>query len=346
MTRFSIYLLALLTIAGCGQIEKYPYKISDFRPELKIHIQNIIAEKQLSYHPDTLALSFLKYNCTKEELLKLLRFENPLVRVRAYRTLIYRNEPNFFSTLLNHLDDTTKVTWWYYDDAAGSFMVSDLMIRKAIESKKLSQDEKQILVDSVLSKHSYLETSDMMIQNTGPNEKYYALIKQRAKLKTNRCGEQSGACYALSKFKKKEDTELLKNAFNDSDEICISWTFKAIENFPDISFFPILENYYQNKIVNKLGPDKNIDDDVLYFCRAVAAFKNQESLKILEYIELNNTYINTPYWPPYNKRYVFKAINKFNSPIYSKLKDKVKSTLDKDEIKTILAPGYNEEENW
>jgi hypothetical protein len=346
MTRFSIYLLALLAIVGCGKIEKYPYGISDFRPELKIHIQNIIAEKQLSYHPDTLALSFLKYKCTKEELLKLLRFESPLVRVRAYRALIYRNDPDFFPTLLTHLDDTSKVTWWYYDDAVGSFMVSDLMIRKTIESKKLSPNERQILVDSVLLKHSYLEASAMMIRNTSPNERYYALIKQRAKLKTDRCGEQSIACYALSKFKKKEDIELLKNAFNNSDAICISWTFKAIENFPDSSFFPIIENYYQNKIVNKLNANNNIDDDVLYFCRAVAAFKNEEGLKILEHIESNNTYINAPYWPPYNKTYVFKAINKFNSPIYSNLKEKIKSTLSKDEIKTILKPGYNEEENW
>ena len=220
------------------------------------------------------------------------------------------------------------------------------MIRKAIESKKLSQDEKQILVDSVLSKHSYLEASNMMLRNTGPNEKYYALIIKRANLKTNRCGEQLGACYALSKFKNEEDIELLKNVFKGSDDICISWTFKAIENFPNSSFFPILENYYQNKIVNKLGPDKNIDDDVLYFCRAVAAFKSQKSLKILEYIESNNTYINAPYWPPYNKSYVFKAVNKFDSPIYRKLKDKIKSTLSKDELRTILTPGYNEAENW
>ena len=297
MTRFNIYLLIILTLTviGCGKAEKYPYKTSDFRSELKIHIQNIITEKQLSYHPDTLALSFLKQNCTKQELLKLLRFENPLVRVRAYRALIYRNDPDFYPTLLTHLDDTAKVTWWYYDDAAGNFMVSDSMIRKAIESKKLSQDERQALVDSVLLNHSYLEDSDIMIRNIGPNEKYYGLIRQRAKVKTTRCGEQLCACYALSKFKKKEDIELLKNVFNGSDEVCIFWTFKSIENFPDISFFPILENYYQNKIVNKLDPSKNIDDDVLYFCRAVAVFKNPASLKILEYIESNNTYINKPY---------------------------------------------------
>lgn len=165
--RRHIYILTLLilTIVGCGQKEKYPYKISDFRPELKKHIQKIIAEGQLSYNPDTLALNFLEDSCTKEELLKLMNFENPLVRVRAFRSIIYRNEPDYFPILLNHLDDTTKVTWWYYDDAVDDFMVSDLMIRKAESERKLTQSQKDSLVDIVLTKHIYLGTAEWMIND-------------------------------------------------------------------------------------------------------------------------------------------------------------------------------------
>jgi hypothetical protein len=148
-----------LIIVGCRHQEKHPYKISDFRPELKKHIQKIIAEKELSYNPDTLALNFLKDSCTKDELLKLMNFENPLVRVRAYRTIVNRNEPDYFPILLNHLDDTAKVTWWYYDDAAGDFMVSDLMIRKAESERKLTRPQKDSLVDIVLTKHAYIDVA-------------------------------------------------------------------------------------------------------------------------------------------------------------------------------------------
>jgi len=340
-----VYIFIISILFSCGRENPYPNSISDFRPELQVYLKKLAAEKKLP-SSDTIARNYIKENCTKEELLKLLKCEDPVLRVIAYRTIVNKNDKDYFKILLGHLNDTTKVTWWYYEDAGGDFMVSDLLIRKAEDSKKLTQSEKNILVDSVLLKHPYLDVSNWMIQDIKPNKKYYLIIKQKAKLKNERCGVQLGACYALSKFKKKEDVELLKNVFTNSDEICINWTFKSIENFPNIKFFPILENYYQKNIINKLSPDKNVNDDLLYFCRAVASFKNKESLKILEYIETNNTYINKPYWPPSNKRFVFKAINKFKSPLYSDLYDKIKTTINADDMKYIFEPEYNERTNW
>lgn len=339
------YIILILIIFSCGREKPYPNKISDFRRELQIHLKKLAAEKKLP-SSDTIARNFIKENCTKEELLKLLNCEDPILRVIAYRTLVNKNDKDYFKILLGHLNDTTKVEWWYYEDAADNFMVSDLLIRKAEDSRKLTQTKKSILVDSVLLKHPYLEVSNWMIQEIEPNEKYYSLIKQKSKMKTDRCGEQLGACYALSKFKKNTDVKLLKSIFLKSDKDCVVWLFKSIENFPDIEFFPILQNYYQKNIIDKLSPNENVNDDLLYFCRAVAAFKNNEGLKMLEYIEKNNTYINKPYWPPHNKRYVIKAINKFKSPIYSKLLDKIRPTLNKEEMKSIFEPEYDERKTW
>lgn len=251
--RRHVYILTffILTIVGCGQKEKYPYKISDFRPELKKHIQKIIAEKELSYNPDTLALNFLKDSCSKDELLKLMNFENPLVRVRAYRTIVNRNEPDYFPILLNHLDDTAKVTWWYYDDAAGNFMVSDLMIRKAESERKLTRTQKDSLVDIVLTKHAYLDVAGWMIQDIEPQEKYYSIIKEKSQVKTDRCGVQLGACYALSKFKKKKDLEFLRNVFNNLENPCEDWIFRSIEENPNEIYFPILKTYFNETVKKK-----------------------------------------------------------------------------------------------
>ncbi|WP_207758849.1 hypothetical protein, partial [Flavobacterium branchiophilum] len=339
------YIFIISILFSCGREKPYPNKISDFRTELQIHLKKLASEKKLP-SSDTIARNYIKKNCTKEELLKLLKCENPIIRVIAYRTLVNKNDKDYFKVLLGHLNDTTKVTWWYYEDACDDFMVSDLLIRKAEDSRKLTQTEKKVLVDSVLMRHPYLKVSNWMLQDIEPNEKYYSIIKQRSNVKTDRCGEQLGACYALSKFKKTTDVKLLKNVFLNSDKDCVEWIFKSIENFPNNEFFPILQKYYEKSIVNKLSPDENVSDELLYFCRAIAAYKNKEGLKMLEYIEKNNTYINKPYWPPYNKRYVFKAINKFKSPIYSKLLDKIRPTLNNEEMKHIFEPEYDEIKTW
>ena len=272
--------------------EKYKYDISDFRNELRPSLKNLSKEKSLP-SKDTIASNFIDKNASKEELIKLMDSKSPLLRVIAYRTIVNKQEPEYFNLLINHLSDTAKVTWWYYEDAADYFFVSDLMIRKAHDKDGLSPIQKKYLVDKVLLEHPYLETSTWMIQDINPNEKYYKLIKKRAGLKSEKCREQLSACFALSKFRNKEDVNLLYQVFqqNIKNESCIMWIFRSIEKYPNDKFFPILEDYFEKKIKGKLSSEENLFDDVLYFSRAVAAYKNEKALTILKYIEQNNTYI-------------------------------------------------------
>lgn len=343
--RHRIYILTLLTltIVGCGQKGKYPYKISDFRPELKKHIQKIIAEGQLSYNPDTLALNFLEDSCTKDELLKLMNFENPLVRVRAYRTIIYRNEPDYFPILLNHLDDTAKVTWWYYDDAAGEFMVSDLMIRKAESERKLTQSQKDSLVDIVLTKHLYLGTAEWMIQDIEPKEKYYPIIKQTAQKEFTSCHDLSNT-YSLAKFKKQEDIPLIKKNFSEytDNPYCNVYYFKTFEIFPDTAFFPLLTKYFDKVIKKQKQQSYN---DLKYYCRAVAQYKTQNSLDILVALTKKETYPDSWYLPQ-NKEYVFSAIHKYKSPIYDSLYKALKPQMDEIVMKYLDTPDYDDRKTW
>lgn len=340
-----IYILTLLTltIIGCGQKEKYPYKISDFRPELNKHIQKIIAEGQLSYNPDTLALNFLEDSCTKEELLKLLNFENPLVRVRAYRTIIYRNEPDYFPILLNHLDDTVKVTWWYYDDAAGNFMVSDLMIRKAETERKLTESQKDSLVDIVLAKHLYLGTAEWMIQDIKPKEKYYPIIKQTAQKELTSCHDLSNT-YSLAKFKKQEDIPLIKKNFSEytDNPFCNNNYFKAIEVFPDTAFFSLLTKYFEEVIKKR---KQEWADALKYYCRAVAQYKNKNSLDILVALTKKEIYPDSWYLP-HNQKHVLRAIHKYKSPIYDSLYNALKPQMSEYEIEYLDKPDYDDRTTW
>ena len=207
-----IQILVLLFFFTSCKEEKYHYKISDFRAELRPSLKSLSKEKSLPSN-DTIARNFIEKNATKEELIKLMESKSPLLRVIAYRTIVNRQEPEYFDLLKNHLGDTAKVEWWYYEDAVGKFYVSDLLIRKAKDNDRLSPIQKKDLVEKVLLKHPYLETSSWMIQDINPNEKYYNLIKTRAGLKSEKCGEQLSACFALSKFKKKEDANFLYQIF-------------------------------------------------------------------------------------------------------------------------------------
>ena len=340
--RHFIYILALLTVVGCGKKEKYPYKISDFKPELQKHIQKIIAEKELSYDPDTTALNYLRDSCTKEELLRLLNFENPLVRVRAYREIVNRNEPDYFLILLNHLDDTAKVTWWYYDDAANDFMVSDLMIRK-VESK-LTQSQKDSLIDVVLTKHTYLGTAGWMIKDIEPKEKYYSIIKNAAQKELTSCHALSNT-YSLAKFKKQEDIPLIIKNFSEytDNPVCNNNYFKAFEVFPDTAFFPLLTKYFDEVIKRK---KQEFFTDLKYYCRAVAQYKNQNSLDILIALTKKETYPDNWYYLPRNQEFVFRAIHKYKSPIYDSLYNALKPQMPEYVIEYIDKPDYDERATW
>ncbi|MCY0969862.1 hypothetical protein [Chryseobacterium wangxinyae] len=348
----TVYQIIIFSVffTSCKE-EKYKYDISDFRTELKPSLKSLSKEKSLP-STDTIARNFIEKNATKEELIKLMDSKSPLLRVIAYRTIVNKEEPEYFDLLTKHLSDTAKVTWWYYEDAGDNFYVSDLMIRKAHDKNGLSPIQKKYLVEKILLEHPYLETSTWMIHDINPNEKYYNLIKKIAGLKSDECGKQLSACFALSKFKKKEDVNVLYDVFNQNikNEYCVKWIFRSIEKYPNDKFFPILEDYFNQKIKGKLSLEENIFDDVLYFSRAVAAYKNENALTILKYIEQNNTYINKPAWPPSNKKYVYKAMVINYDKIYDDLIKQIQSEFKKEDLEKLgfgrQLLEYDEESNW
>ncbi|WP_337967512.1 hypothetical protein [uncultured Flavobacterium sp.] len=337
----TIAFIIILAFVSCVNKDPYPYKVSDFRTELEEPLKKLAQEKELPVR-DTIARNYVRDHSSKEELLQLLNCNNPLLRVVAYRAIVNRKEKDYFKILLGHLNDTTKVTWWYYEDAAGEFTVSDLLVRKAEEANKLSKQEKKILVDSVLLKHAYLETSIWMIQDIEPQEKYYSIIKNKSKIKTDRCGDHLSACYALSKFKKKEDLVFLKNTFNDLESPCEDWIFKAIENNPNEIYFPVLEKYFK-EVIRKKKPSSY--EDLKYYCRAVAVYKNEKSLALLTELLKKSNYPD-PWYFTDNQEYTFKAIHKYKSPVYQNLYKELKPKMSDFVFKYLDEPDYDDRKTW
>jgi hypothetical protein len=248
----------------------------------------------------------------------------------AYRAIVNRKEEDFFTILKDHLSDTSKITWWYFDDAGGEFTISDLMIRKA--ERKLSEQQKDTLIDLVLREHVYLGTAKWMMQDIEPNEKYYPIIKEQAKIKSGNCHDL-GLTLAVSKFKKPADIPFIKSKFSELSDnaYCNDNIFKGIEIFPDSSFFTILQQYFDNNIKKE---KQSTYDDLEIYCRAVAQYKNMAALNILLALTEKSTYPDDWYLPQ-NKEYVFKAIYKYNCDLYKILYDYLKPQMDKDIFENI-----------
>lgn len=327
----------LIFIISCKE-ERYKNEISDFRKELRPSLESLSNEESLPTN-DTVARNFLEENATKDELIKLMDSKNPLLRIIAYKSIVNRQEPEYFDLLLGHLSDTARVNFWVFEDELQYKQASDLMIRIAHFQNGLSPIQKKYLVEKVLLEHPYLNISTWMIQDINPDEKYYNLIKSRAQTKREFCRDQLSACYALSKFKKNVDVDLLYKIFDENlkNFECIKLIFRSIETFPNEKFYSLLERYFEMKIKGKLSSKENINDEVLYFSRAVASYKNQNAVSILKYIERNNTYINHPYWPPANKKYVYKAMLINYDPVYDDLIQQLQKEFDKEELDRI---GY------
>lgn len=328
-----IFLFCIVFFISCTSADK-------FRPELQSKIDKLRNAKELSYD-DSASISYLKDSCSSDELAKLITNKTPIIRILTYCAIVNRDEENFFTILKNHLSDTAKVTWWYYDDAAGEFTISDLMVRKA--EKKLTRQQKDTLIDLILKEHNYLGTAKWIMEEIEPNEKYYSIIKEQAKIKTDNCHDL-GLTLAIAKFKKREDIPFIKSKFSELSDnpYCNDNIFRGIEIFPDSSFFIILQQYFDNNIKKQ---KQSSCDDLEIYCKSVAQYKTLAALNILRALTERSTYPDDWYLP-HNKEYVFKAIYKYSSSLYINLYDHLKQQMDKDIFEDIDFSFKDRPSSW
>lgn len=218
----TIYLTCLL-IVSC-------HNSNIVRPNLQKHIDYINHIKEIPDN-DSALVGYFKDSCSKAELISLIWSQSAIAKVIAYRALVDRNESEFFELLKENLSDTTKVVWWYFDDAADEYTVADLMIQKA--KRKLSSLQKDSLVELVLNKYLYLQYANWMIEDIKPQEKYYQIIRHEALLKKGFCN-QARAIYGLAKYKKAEDVDLIRNYLINHSNECAFLSYKIIRVFPDV----------------------------------------------------------------------------------------------------------------
>ncbi|MBX7155728.1 MAG: hypothetical protein U0Y96_16360 [Candidatus Kapaibacterium sp.] len=148
---------------------------------------------------------------------------------------------------------------------------------------------------------------DSAINRASLNETLYNRVKELVIKETNQ-----SALVALAKFRRKEDIQLILG----NEKILRTYhynffTYKAISQFPDTVFLPLL-----NKSLHQAIREKFWYDEWRELYKAIASYKNDIALKLLRVPLTQTKHRNMR---EYHVNFIFNAIEEFYTPIYDEL---------------------------
>ncbi|MCI9844778.1 hypothetical protein [Flavobacterium pectinovorum] len=251
----------------------------------------------------------LKKNASIEELKALTNHANGVVRCYSFWALSNYKEADLFSIVKKHITDDTPIETLFgcikSQEKVGDFFIN-LITPEYVDTdiKKLNKKEFVILDSLLIYRENNLDSRFRAIQNASPTEFLYPKIRELVIKQNNQT-----ALVTLAKYKKESDINLiLKN--NDSNSGYF-YTYKAIQNFPDSDFLPLLE-----KNLNLTLNDDHYDGEWLQLYTAIATYKNQKSLELLK---IPFTKVKHQNIKKYHIHFVYEAILANKSKIYDDL---------------------------
>lgn len=267
-----------------------------------------------------------------EELLNLTKHPNGVVRCYSFWALSLKKDINLFSIIKEHINDDEIVNT-QFGCMGGQEKVGDFFISIAtpnyidLESKKLSENEYKLLDSILIYKDNNLDSKYRAIENAEPSENLYPKIRDLY-LKFN----NQSALVTLSKYQKDQDIELiLKNRENQvkDPESGYYFSYKAIQNFPNLSFIPLLEKNLKSTL-----DDNGYDSEWREMYRAIAIYKNKKALELLK---IPFTNISNQNIKKYHIDFIYDAIIEHQSEIYDELLWKI---FDEENLITLYGFEY------
>jgi hypothetical protein len=285
--------------------------------------------------------SALKHMATDEELVRLGKSEHPILRAGAFREMLKRKSFNHFEILMNHLDDTALV---FID--AGEFGIWDRTISDDIlqEASWKTQEAKNKTVEQVLSRYNYLRSAYIILKELEPQEKYYPFVKDMA-TRPRRLDPYEDyelgfddieyALYGLTKFKKKEDVDLIKQKLMKHVWELSDVSFQMMKEYPDTAYLDVLQAYHRRQFYKFSGnrphgfsgvvADRAAPED---FIQALVVQQNDRSAKLLDTM-LNRLPLQTCMPDKENIiNEVITAIWEHPCPAYARLREKIKTKAE------------------
>ncbi|PHN07763.1 hypothetical protein [Flavilitoribacter nigricans] len=195
----------------------------------------------------------LKTIASENDLRRLTRHDNAVVRCYAFWALADQQSPGLFPILRDHLQDTARVeqifgcvisqisvAGFYIELLMPPFLVTEDYYRE--NQSQLSASEKSQLDSIVLYQEIALPYRNDVLRDHTPKAADYNRIRELV------VDRMHVALSALARYRKKDDRELIlsfrenmegNGVFTDQDESL----FSAIAAFPDDYFLPFLEDH-------------------------------------------------------------------------------------------------------
>lgn len=334
MTRLKYFLLLTLVVClfSCKNEQRNNYAIKDFRKTLQPFLIKIVATGIVTYYDSSLIKSI-----TDDELIRLSKSENPILRATALGEMLDRSSFNHFDAVINHLDDTAIVAVDNGEFGIGFRTVSDYVIQQAFWETLQAKNK---TIDEVLTKHNYLRSAYTILSQLEPQENYYSYIKDMA-TRFRRLDQYEGyelgfddieyALYGLAKFKKKEDVQVIKNKLMKHVWELSDVSFRLMKEFPDTAYLDVLQTYHRRQFYKFSGnrphgftgysADRAAPED---FIQALVIQQNDRSAKLLDTML---TYLPKYTCMPDKENIINEIIEEIwehPCPAYARLREKVK----------------------
>lgn len=280
----------IVCIFSCKSEQSKFYAIKDFRKSLQPSLFTIVS-KGIVISEDSTQIKGI----TDDELTRLGMSENPVLRATAFREILNRSSFNYFEMVRNHLDDTAIVPIDGGEFGISFQRVSDFILQEATWE---TRQEKNKIIEQVLTKHNYLRSAYTILARIEPQAKYYIYIRDMA-TRPRRLDPYVGyelgfdeieyALYGLARFKKKDDVQIIKNKLIKHFWELSDISFRLMKEFPDTAYLDILQTYHRSKFYKLSGNrphgfsgytvDKAAPED---FIQALVMQQNDRSAKLLD----------------------------------------------------------------
>ena len=327
-----LLLILIVCISSCKNEQGNTYAIKDFRKSLQPFLFNIVSKGIVTYYDSSQIKTI-----TDEELIRLGKAENPVLRATAFTEILDRKSFDHFNILMRHLDDTADVA-----TDAGEFgiwhrTVSDDILQEATWK---TTEAKNKTIEQVLTKHNYLRSAYTILEQLEPQEKYYSFIKDMATrprrfsydgYELDDFDKIEYALYGLAKFKKQDDVRIIKNRMMQSVWDLSDVSFRLMKEFPDTAYLEVLKTYHRRQFYRFSGnrpygfsgviADRAAPED---FIQALAIQQNDRSANLLDTML---TYLPMYKCMPDKENIineVVMAIWEHPCPAYDRLRGKIK----------------------
>jgi hypothetical protein len=334
MIRLKHFLLPTLIVCifSCKNEQGNFYAIKDFRKSLHSFLFKIVSEGIVTHHDSSDIKSI-----TDDELIRLGKSENPVLRATAFSEMLDRSSFNPFDVVMKHLDDTAIVATDNGEFGIKFETVSDCLIGRTGWETAQARDK---TIEQVLTKHNYLSSAYNILRNIEAQEKYYPYIKDMA-TRPRRLDRYGGyelafyeiecALYGLAKFQKKEDVQIIKNKLMKHVWDLSDVSFRLMKEFPDTAYLDVLQTYHWRQFYKFSGTrphgftgynaDGAAPED---FIEALVVQQNDRSAKLLDTML---TYLPKHTYIPDKENIINAVIEQIwehPCPAYIRLREKIK----------------------